>query len=288
MKVLSPTDEEELVRVFRSSYGRKIAVYGTGAHSKLKEAEVAITTRAMKSFEVRGDEVEAEAGVLVPDIREVAAQEDLLFPSVYDGSLGGLLASNEPGPLSTKYGRPSQSLIWVRGVTGIGLVKWRGLAGSKGLIGAISRARLKLYRRPSHVYSLTVEVDGEAQYLETLKKLSSNGPLSVLVVYDGVVTVHASYDRKVSPRAEEGLDVVRENDSDSYLVESKFIEPMFYRLAVELKPTYAYTVLGTHVAKVYSSNREELSKFGSVLGKGELPAAWRLLKAFLDFRRSLV
>lgn len=288
MKVLAPANEEELLKEFRANYGRRMIVYGTGTHSNLKEAEVAITTKDMKDFQLSGDVVESEAGVRVPDIRKVAAQNELLLASVYDGTVGGMLASNEPGPLSTRYGRPSQFTLWVRGATGLGLVKWRGLAGSKGLIGAISKAALKLHPRPRHVYSVSVEIDSEAQYLETLKKISSQDPLSVLIVYDGTLTVHASYERKVSQHAEEGLDVVKENDADSFLVESKFIEAIFYRLAIELKPTYAYTVLGTHVAKVYSSPREELAKYGRVLGKEELPPSGKIFKAFLDFRRSLI
>ena len=277
--------EEELFKVIRDAYeeGTKIQVLGDGRHCKREGADEYVYTRKMDWFEIKGQSVEALAGAEVSKIRKEASEEGLLLPTLYDGTIGGLLATNTPSPLSTAYGNPKDFTNWVRLLTPYGGIRWRVFIGSKGVVGAISRAELKLYPKPSKI--MTYEKEG----VNDIEKLKTFSPLVLLVDYEeGKFRVHASYTREVGLKGfsvDEGVPVVEiTSEKNEVIVEGDDFES--FRKVVELsKPAYAYWIWKSGVFVLINADLEALRKSGVKYYTRDQPKEVYLkLKKLLDFK----
>jgi len=254
--------ELDLYRVLRDAkeQGKKVAIIGTGTHAR-KSADIIVTTLRMSDFEIRGDTLRAQAGVPVAKIREEASSQGLLFPTLYDGTVGGLLATNEPSTISTAYGTPEKFTEWARIVTPVGIFRWKGFLGSKGLLGGFTEASMRLLSRPNSVVTYTSQVEFE-EAPSVFDKLLNRSPIALLLEYDGKLRIHASF---TSPTMEgmesyEGVPVVEENDRGSFMVRTTGITE-FLEVVKSVNPVYAYYIHGVGWSKVYTSDEEELNRW---------------------------
>ena len=284
--------EEELFKVIRDSYisSRKIQILGKGLHAKKENADKFVYTRKMNWFEIKNDKVIGLAGADVTKIRAEAKELGLLFPTLYDGTLGGLLATNEPSPLSTTYGMPRDFTINVRVLTPYGGIKWRLLIGSRGLLGAISRAEMKLFPKPQKV--ITYEKVNIEEH--EIKKLIDLSPLVLLIDYDKEkFNVHASFeeDKNVGNNytKDEGVPVVEVRDeSKEVIVEGdSFLE--FKNVVKVSKPQYAYWIYKSGIFKLYGADIDSLSMAGIKYYTKYYPKEIYLkLKRLLDYKNIFV
>lgn len=281
-------NQDELYRLLKDSKGtgRKVAIVGTGSHAR-KTADIIVSTIKMSHFEITGEKVLAQAGAPVAKIREEASSRDLLFPSLYHGTVGGLLATNEPSTISTAYGTPDKFTEWVKIVTPVGVFKWRGFIGSRGLLGGFTEASLKLFPRPSSVISYTSSLDLK-EVMKTFEMLISKNPIALLVEYDGKFRIHASFTSAVVEGMEsyDGVPVVEESDRGSFMVRSPDVGT-FVEIVRTVSPVYAYYIQGVEWSKVYTSDEEGLNRWEHYPSSQVKKSVLRL-KAILDHWNVLV
>lgn len=284
--------EEELFKVIREAYenSRKIQVLGNGKHAKKSEADEFVYTRKMNWFEIKGNKVEALAGAEVNEIRKEASDNGLLLPTLYDGTVGGLLATNEPSPLSTAYGRPRNFTSWVTVLTPYGGVKWNFLIGSRGILGAISKAELKLFEKPKRV--ITYEKSNIEE--EEITKLIELNPLVLLVDYDREkFNIHVSFEEEKNVgngySKDEGVPIVEVIDeSREIIVEGDSLNE-FMKVVKIGNPVYAYWVYKSGIFKLYDANAEALSNSGIKFYTRDNPKEIYLkLKRLLDIKNIFV
>jgi len=107
--------------------------------------------------------VTSQVGVKVSDLFEMIKANGLFLPAYYDGSLGGLLATNLPTPFSSFYGYPKNLILMAKIITGDGIIAKGGgrtlkfssgykihkiLSGMLGWLGIYLEATLKVYPFP--------------------------------------------------------------------------------------------------------------------------------------------
>ncbi|MEM0065186.1 MAG: FAD-binding protein [Metallosphaera sp.] len=288
MEIGKVIDEREMLETLRiaSKNGKKVAIIGTGNHSK-KVADLIISTARMSDFTIRDSEVIAQAGCPISKIREEAMSMDLLFPSLYDGTVGGLLATNEAYPISTAYGTPYSFTQWTRIVTNSGVLKWKGLIGSKGLLGGFTEASMRLYPRPSRVETFTTKLE-EKDLIQVYNKVINLNPLAFLIEYDNGFTIHVSLtEGKIDGMdSYEGVPLVEESDKGSYMVKVDDISS-FIELVNKVRPIYAYYIQGVKWSKVYTSEESELNGWEH-FNSTEVPKVVWKLKTILDHWNTLV
>ncbi len=280
------SSEEELFKEIRSAHaeGRKISIIGFGKHSN-KNPENAISTQGMDYFELKDDYVVAFAGAPVQKVREEASEKGLLFPSLYDGSVGGMLALNYVSPISFHYGSPRDFTLWCRAITFLGGINWKVFIGSKGKVGAISKAVMRVYPKPKRVVTLEKSYSNGREMLEGFKKGVEDRPIAVLVEYDSQFKLHLTYQEDVEYPGfskDEGVPVVEEGDKNSYLVKTGGLKD-FVELVERTSPIYAYTVPGTGVSKVYVADEEVLKGFDYYPSYG-VDGVYLKLKRILDYK----
>ena len=281
-------NDMELLEILRSARaeGKTVSVIGTGTHSH-KTADVVVSTLKMADFEIKGQEVIAQAGSSVTKIREEAMSSDLLFPSLYDGTVGGLLALNEAYPISTGYGTPYMFTQWAKIVTPVGILKWKGLIGSTGLLGGFTEASMKLYPRPYKVVTFTKRVETE-ELIKLYSQAVGMKPLAFLVEYDNGYRLHVSLAEGELEGLEsyEGVPVVEESDKGSYMVKTEDLSS-FMKLMEAVKPIYAYYIHGVKWSKVYTSEESELHGW-EYFPTADVPSIVKKLKRILDHWNILV
>ncbi|MBW9141751.1 MAG: FAD-binding protein [Candidatus Aramenus sp.] len=280
------SSEEELFKEIRSAHleGRKVSIIGFGSHSH-KDKENAISTQGMDHFEVKDDYVVALAGAPVPKIREEASEKGLLFPSLYDGSVGGMLALNHVSPISFHYGTPKEFTVWCRAITFLGGINWKIFIGSKGKLGAISKAVMRLYQKPRRIVTLEKSYSSARDLLEDFKKGVEDRPIAVLVEYDKEFKLHMTYSNDVEYPGfskDDGVPVVEEGDKNSYVVRTEGLKE-FVELVEKTSPIYAYTVPGTGMSKVYVADEEALKGF-EYYPSDSVSEVYLKLKKLLDYK----
>ncbi|EZQ04734.1 hypothetical protein CM19_08445 [Candidatus Acidianus copahuensis] len=255
--------ESELFNEIRDAYlsRRKVAILGYGRHSK-KGTEEEIIHIKMEDFTLDKGKVIAEAGASVEEIRKVASEEGLLLPSFYNGSVGGLLANNDLSPLFTHYGSAREFTDWVIFMTPYRAIKWKGVIGSKGKIGAITKAQFSLFPKPDRVFMLERKVDPNNLVKEVTELLKLK-PLALLIDYDGSFYIHASFSEKIERNGysiDEGVPNVEESNKNSFIVKLNSLED-FISLVDKSEPVYAYTIVDSKLAKIYIADESSLLGF---------------------------
>ncbi|ACP48782.1 FAD linked oxidase domain protein [Sulfolobus islandicus Y.N.15.51] len=290
---VNPADENEVFQIISESKreNKKVGIRGFGAHTKreIKPDIVIVTTERLNNFEISDNKVIADSGADVKKIREEASQKDLLLPSIYDGSIGGLLALNEISSLSTAYGTPWNFTEWVDFITTFGKIRWRIVIGSQGLFGVITKASLRLYERPNKVFIYERGITDKREFKHELRKLIGLKPIALLVEYEGdskTFEVHASY--ITQPELEgyskdEGIPMISEvSDKNSYIVEvGDFVED-FISVAERVSSYYMYGIYGVNLLKVYVTDDSLLKDFKYYPRNKPHPVFYKL-KRILDF-----
>lgn len=272
---------------------KRVSILGSGRHSRFRGADLEVFMKEMNSFTIKDKEVVAEAGASVEEIRKEASSQDQLFPVLYNGTVGGLIALNEPTTLSTSFGLPSDLINWIRGVTVNHTVITRLFAGSKGRMAAITAASFKLFERPKSTFTAEKIVKPEEVKDEVIK-LADMKPLSLVVDYNTAFKVHATFTRKPGMKhyvIDEGVTYVEENDAEALTVFTRDPLQVLIDVGEKLKPSYAYLVVGTGQVKVYNVEKGELSKViptdSIILANEELHPLQRFVARIFDYRRML-
>ncbi|BCU70970.1 FAD-binding protein [Stygiolobus caldivivus] len=279
--------EEELFKVIRSAYegGLRIQVLGKGKHGKKEGVDEYVYTRKMDWFEIRDGMVEALAGADIGEIRKEASEEGLLLPTLYDGTIGGLLATNFPSPLSTAYGKPIDFTNWVRVLTPYGGIKWKMLVGSKGVIGAISRAELRLYPKPNKIFTYEKEDFNERE----LEKVMSLSPLVLLVDYQGgKFRIHSSYSHEVGLKGysvDEGVPLVEVNDERKEIIVEGDDFDTFKKVIEVSQPIYAYWIWKSGMFILFNADTDMLREYNIKYYTRDQPKEVHIkLKKLLDVK----
>lgn len=282
--------EKELLNAIRDAYSgsKKVMVLGYGKHSELRRADIYLHIK-MDHYDIKDDRVIAEAGASVSKIREEAIENGLLLPTFYDGSVGGLLANNPISPLSTSYGRPTNFTEWVDFVTPYKLFRWKGIIGSKGSFGAITKAQLKLYKKPIRVYTYEATIEDSVLLRDAIDKFVKYNPLVLLVEYvgNGKYQFHCSLTQDVQISGfnkDEGVPNIEESNRNSYYVKTNTIEE-FISLINKINPIYAYTIINSGYTKIYVTDEELLSSSGyNYFNVNDTPSIYKRIKRVLDFK----
>ncbi len=279
--------EKELYGAIKDAYlsGKKVMVIGYGKHSTLRKADILLKIK-MDEYKIdKKGYVEAYAGASVDKIREEASENGLLLPCLYDGSVGGLLANNEFSPLSTRYGKPYDFTDKVFFITPFGKISWKIIIGSKGRLGAIYKARLRLFPKPSKVFTFEKSFNNANDVIAYVNKLMHIKPLAMLIEYDGKYTIHASYDFDAEIYGfskDEGVATIEESNKNGYYVTTQTIVD-FVNSIKEAEPIYAYTVVGSGLSKFYVADEESLKKL-KYYTHDEIPRVYLKLKRILDLK----
>ncbi|WP_084739894.1 FAD-binding protein [Sulfuracidifex tepidarius] len=296
--LMKPKDEIEVMQILGeySKTGKKIRIVGTGTHDarSISKAEDVMSTTEMSDFSIHEGVVESYAGALVPKIREEAAEEGMLFPVIYDGTVGGALAQNTVSSLSTGFGTPYDLTEMVRFVTPRRTFAWKGVIGSKGMLGAITYSRMKTYARPNHVYIYERTTPDPGYFMLYSFILSKFKPIAFVMEYEGgKYNVHASFMKSDLPiegfSVDEGIPAVEESGGPSAVVQVDSLISDFRRITEETNPAYAYAVYGYNYVFVYSSELEQISEMGyRVFHRGSVHPAQLKVKKFLDFTNTIL
>lgn len=286
--------EKELLNDLRDAYlsNKKIMILGYGKHSEPRKADIYLHIK-MDHYEINKDRVLAYAGASIQKIREEASEEGLLLPTFYDGSVGGLLANNPISPLTTYYGKPSDFTEWVDFATPYKMFRWKGIVGSKGCFGAITKAQLKLYEKPSKVYTYEATIKDPSLLKDVVKKFVNYTPLVLLVEYirNDMYQFHATMTENIVVSGftkDEGVPNIEESNKNSYYVKTGSIEE-FIALTERINPVYAYIVLNAGYSKVYVTDEEVLEKSGyEYFNANDAPQIYKKIKRIFDFKNIFV
>ena len=266
---MEPRDVSEVLEALADARSReeKIAIRTFGHHSPYIKGVKEISLRRLSWFEIKDDLVIAEPGAPVKKVLEEALERGYIIPTTYDGSVGGLIASEFPSPLSARYGNVKD---WVKGVslaTYWGKVySYRGFTGTFGKAGAIVRAELKLFVKPRHAYTLdkTYERLDAEEYYSGVARV----PIASLVEYDGKWRVYFSFEEDVDMQGfnkDSGLVGFSYSPSpNTFIARVKGLQE-FVGLVERTKPSLAVFMHGSSYALFEApSETEGLERFGSL------------------------
>ena len=184
-QVIEPDNAAEFAAALRRAADRHQAVLIRGGGSKMDwgrtpaAVDVILSTRRMNRIiaHQHGDlTATAEAGAILGDVNRALARHNQclpLDPPFADrASVGGILATNDSGPLRHRYGAPRDPVIGVELVTADGIIAKSGgsvvknvagydlskfIAGSFGSLAAILSATFKLAPLPADSKTLVIE-----------------------------------------------------------------------------------------------------------------------------------
>jgi FAD/FMN-containing dehydrogenase len=148
----------------------------------------------VRSIDVEGSTMTAEAGCILDDIRHTADQNKRLFPlnlaSGGSATLGGLLSTNAGGTAVLAYGNMRELVLGIEAVLPNGEI-WHGLRalrkdntgydlrnlliGAEGTLGVITAAVLKLYPRPNDMVTAFMSLESVDAALAVLNRLQTAG-----------------------------------------------------------------------------------------------------------------
>ncbi len=272
---MNPRDVSEVLDLLADlkSKGEKVVVRTLGLHSPPVKGAREISLKKLSNFEIKGDSAVAEPGAPVKKVLEEALGMGYLIPTTYDGSIGGLVASEFPSPLSVKYGGVREWLKTVKLATYWGKVySYRGFAGTFGKVGAIVGCELKLFAKPRHAFLLEKTYDSLnlTEYYAGIQKK----PIAGLVEYDGRWKLYFSFEEDVELEGfnkDYGLVGFSYSPSnETFVTKVRSIEE-FAELVERSKPALALFMPGSPYAILESpSNAQGLARFGSLDTKGLL------------------
>jgi len=184
--VLRPDSTERMAAIVRACADAGVAIVPQGGNTGMTGgstphddlSEVIVSTQRMKkvrNVNLDDDTVTVEAGVVLKQIQELAAEHDRLFPLSLgaEGScpIGGNISTNAGGVQVLRYGNTRNLVLGLEVVLPDGRI-WNGLRGlkkdntgydmkqlfigSEGTLGIITAAVLRLFPRPKESQSAFV------------------------------------------------------------------------------------------------------------------------------------
>ncbi|WP_205760717.1 FAD-binding oxidoreductase [Acidianus sulfidivorans] len=173
--VVLPKDEEEAIRVVKYliSKNQKLIIRGSGtslsgASIPVEGDEVIVSlTRLNKVYSVNGLEIEVGPGIINAMVTK-NSPDDLFYapdPASYQvSSIGGNISHDSGGIHVVKYGPTFNSIISLKVILPNGDVEWIKpspffnfssiFIGAEGTLGAVLRARLRLFPKPTNRKSI--------------------------------------------------------------------------------------------------------------------------------------
>lgn len=197
LAVVRPANTEEVSAVVRWCAQHRIAVVPQGGNTGLcggatpsVQPVIVLSLQrlnAVRSIDIDNNTMVVEAGCILQQIQELAAENDRLFPLslAAEGSctIGGNLATNAGGTQVLRYGNTRDLALGLEVVMADGQI-WHGLRalrkdntgydlrnlliGSEGTLGIITAATLKLYPRPVVQYTALLALDSVASAIKLL------------------------------------------------------------------------------------------------------------------------
>ena len=186
----TPATAEEVAGALRRAADARHPIYIRGAGTKsrwggpLRQAAAVLDMRALSRVlaHEHGDmTATVEAGATLRDVNRTLADHGQWLPldPPFAGAatIGGILATNDSGPLRHRYGTPRDLVIGIRLATTDGVLSKAGgqvvknvagydlgklIAGSFGSLAAIVSATFKLAPIPQTSTTLRLDVDGDA------------------------------------------------------------------------------------------------------------------------------
>ena len=188
--VLRPATTQELSRLVKACAAAGVPIVPQGGNTGLTGAsqphsggrEVIVSTQRMRrirDIDTASDTITVEAGVVLKEIQDAAAEADRLFPLSLgaEGScqIGGNISTNAGGNQVLKYGNTRNLVLGLEVVLPDGRI-WDGLRGlrkdntgydlkqlfigAEGTLGIVTAAVLKLFPKPRDQQSAWIAVDG--------------------------------------------------------------------------------------------------------------------------------
>ncbi len=210
-RVVAPASAEEVCEVLADAEAEGLAVVPVGGGSDpgcVPPARpwIALSTRALaevEDYEPADLTITAGAGVVLGDLDRVLGAQRQWLPSdpphAVRRTLGGLVASGAVGPLGLTYGAPRDHVLGLTLVTGDGRILRLGgrvmknvagfdlvklVVGSRGTLGVVVSATVRLFPRPEEDRLLVVRADHPAALVPVARRVAMSAvvPASAVLV----------------------------------------------------------------------------------------------------------
>jgi len=196
--VVAPQDTAQVAAVIRAAAAARVPVVPYGGGTGLVGGQLAPDgpapvvlslerMRAVRAIHPRENLMLVEAGAILSDVHDAAAEAGLLFPlsiaAKGSARIGGLLATNAGGVNVLRYGNARELCLGLEAVLPDGQI-WHGLKrlrkdntgydlkdlliGAEGTLGVITAATLRLVPRPAGEGTALMVVESPAAALDLL------------------------------------------------------------------------------------------------------------------------
>lgn len=218
--VIWPETADEVVKIVKYCAEHDINLVARGGGTGLvggavPEDSAVIDLSRMNKFEIKEGYALAEPGVILEDLN---AKTELTLP-VIPGSrkactIGGMIATNAAGMRSIKYGKMENWVEELEVVDGNGnkivavKEKIRDFCGREGTTGIITKAKIKLAKKPEQLSLSILSFDSITSTVEKAKQLRQNKSVSAIEYIDKITSEYAKLGSKhhliVEYESEEG------------------------------------------------------------------------------------
>jgi len=230
--VSEPATVAEAAEVFRGA-----AAEGLRVSIEREGGDIVLSTRRLDrvlEHEAGDLTTTVETGVRLSALRERLARHGqmLALDPPGDPTVGACLAANLSGPRRLRYGEPRDLVLGVTLVLADGTIAHSGgkvvknvagydlgrlFCGSRGTLGLIARASLRLHPRPASARTLAVPVAGPEEGARVAKAVhgSSLVPSAVEVTGDRVLVLLEGSERAVAAQLERARALVGGQEVDA-------------------------------------------------------------------------
>ena len=205
LAVVLPSDTQQVADVVKLCSAKRISIVPQGGNTSLCGASVPLPQgeqivlnlsrmNRIRSFDAINFTMTVDAGCKLADVREVADQNNRLFPLGLTATqkyceIGGNLSTNAGGINVLRYGNARDLVLGLEVVLPDGRI-WNGLRslrkdntgydlkhlfiGAEGTLGIITAAVLKLFPRPQATATACAAIDGADAAVRLLAHVRSN------------------------------------------------------------------------------------------------------------------
>ncbi|WP_338599174.1 FAD-binding oxidoreductase [Sulfolobus tengchongensis] len=224
--------------------------------------------------------VTVQAGVKVSDLFEFLKKRNLFLPAYYEGSIGGLLATNLPTPFSSFYGYPKNLVLTAKLLTGDGIIVKGGgktlkfssgyklhkiLAGMLGWLGIYLEITLKIYPFPEEIATLqnsNITLMSKYRPISLIYEMDKNGEREY-ATFIGFRKAIAKIEEELGGKVQEGFYSIDYTEGDNVIsihtIRGKEIEAI-KRTNSLMKVNKALGIIGTGYCRVEVNSLEGLDK----------------------------
>ena len=199
--VLWPHSTDEVSRIARYAFERKIPITGWGVGTSLEGNPIPVSRGIVVDFqemqkiaEIRPEDfqVDVEAGVVYKELNKMLSRHGLFFPPDPGAAatIGGMIGNNASGIRTVKYGATKDHILRLvvvlpggdvikignrarKSSSGYDLVNL--FAGSEGTLGLVTEATLKLAGLPANFMALRVTFPEARNATDTVFEVMNSG-----------------------------------------------------------------------------------------------------------------